>query len=556
VTRFEGPDPGDVEGLGALTLGSFLDEVVTRFGPNEALVLDDPLRGGETVRWSYERLGDEARRIGRALVHAGVQPGDTVATVLGNRPEAVAALFGAALAGAVVAPLSTFAARPELAHMLEKARVGTVLTQERLLGRRFGDELAELHGGSGSLAVLGTDSWSELLTGADDVAPAELATRTAATSPDDPALVIFSSGTTSEPKGILHGHRSPTLQFWVQAQIFGRHAGTRMFSALPLFWTAGLNTAMGSTLAVGGCWVMQETFDAGGALALMSRERVTEPYTLPHQTSALAEHPDWAGTDLSSLRCVYGKSAYARHPSVQGDPHWVMPVGYGLSETCAFVSGHRSDTPRELARVGNGPLLPGTRLRVLDRDSGRDLEVDEEGELAVSGATLMLRYLGTTPEQCLDPQGYFHTGDLGHVDAAGILHYSGRLTEMIKTAGANVSPAEIEVQLRAFEPVKLSRVLGVADERLGQIVVVCIVCKDGRTTTPDEVRAFLRGRIAAYKVPRRVLFLTEDEMPMTGSDTKVRDDALAEIVLQRLADDPDPTTAVPATARPNRRGDQ
>ena len=100
---------------------------------------------------------------------------------------------------------------------------------------------------------------------------------------------------------MLHGHRAPTLQFWVQAQIFGRHEATRMWSALPLFWTAGLNTAMGSTLAAGGCWVMQETFEPGAALALMARERVTEPYTLPHQTGALEEHPDWATTDLSSL---------------------------------------------------------------------------------------------------------------------------------------------------------------------------------------------------------------------------------------------------------------
>jgi acyl-CoA synthetase (AMP-forming)/AMP-acid ligase II len=152
-------------------------------------------------------------------------------------------------------------------------------------------------------------------------------------SPDDPGLVIFTSGTTSEPKAILHGHRSPCLQFWVLAETFGRDRATRMFSALPLFWTAGLNTAMGATLAAGGCWVMQEVFEPGAALALLARERVTEPYTLPHQTVALAEHPDWQATDLSSLRCVYGKSAFARHPTVHGDPDWIMPVGYGLSET-------------------------------------------------------------------------------------------------------------------------------------------------------------------------------------------------------------------------------
>jgi fatty-acyl-CoA synthase len=280
--------------------------------------------------------------------------------------------------------------------------------------------------------------------------------------------------------------------------------------------------------------VAQETFDPGEALALMAREGVTEPYTLPHQTAALAEHPDWGTTDLSSLRCVYGKGSYARHPRVQGDRGWIMPVGWGLSETCAFVCAHTFDTPRERARVGHGALLPGTRLRVVDPDTGRLLGVGEEGELCVSGATRMLGYLGRSRHECFDEDGFLHTGDAGHVSADGNVHWSGRRTEMIKTAGANVSPAEVEVALRACRPVKLSRVVGVPDARLDQAVVACIVLRDGQTATADEVRAFLRERIAPYKVPKHVLFFDEDEMPMTSSDAKVRDDALLELVHARL----------------------
>jgi fatty-acyl-CoA synthase len=538
MTTFEGPPVEGVESVGALTLGGFLADVVARYGPNEAVVLDDPLRGGQTVRWTYERLGAEARRIGRALVAAGVAPGDAVGVVMGNRPEAVAALFGAALAGAVAAPMSTFSPRPELAHLVDTCRAAVVLTQPRLLARRFGDDLAAIAADRPHLrhvAVLGEPSWASLLAAGDTVADEELESRAAAVRPDDPALVIFSSGTTSEPKGILHGHRSPALQFWLQARLFARHPGTRMFSALPLFWTAGLNTAVGATLAAGGCWVAQETFEPGAALALMARERVTEPYTLPHQTVALAEHPDWAATDLSSLRNVYGKGAFARHPRVEGDPGWIMPVGWGMSETCAFVSAHPWDTPRARAKVGHGALLPGARLRVVDPDTGRALGIDEEGELCVAGATRMLGYLGRPPEACFDRDGFFHTGDAGHVSADGNVHWSGRRTEMIKTGGANVSPAEVEVALRACPPVKLSRVLGVPDPRLDQAVVACIVLRDGQAATADDVRTFLRERVAAYKVPKHVLFFEPDEMPMTGSDAKVRDDALLELVLARLA---------------------
>jgi fatty-acyl-CoA synthase len=538
ATTFEGSPVDSADGVGSLTFAGFLAEVVNLHGSDEAIVFDDALLGGSTVRWSYERLGSEARRVARSLLAAGITSGDTVAIVMGNRPEAIAAIFGAALVGAVAAPVSTFSPAPELEHLLGLCSARVVLTQRELLGRRFDHELQGLAPRLPALertVTLGTDSWDAFLEAGTRVPEVELTRRCGQVDPSDPALVIFSSGTTAAPKGILHTNRAPTLQFWLQARIFGRHRGTRMLSALPIFWTAGLNSAVGSTLAAGGCWVAQETFHADEALALIERERVTEPYTLPHQTAAMAESPQWLRTDLSSVRCAYGKGAYARHPSAQPDPHWIMPVGYGMSETCAFVAGYRSDDSREQMRIGSGRLLPGVRLRVLDPDTGRALDVDEEGELAVAGATLMIGYLGRDPADCVDVDGFFHTGDAGRVDAQGIVHFSGRRTEMIKTGGANVSPAEVEVALRAFPSVKLSRVLGVPDERLDQIAVACVVCKEGTSATEAEVKAFLRERIAAYKVPKRVVFVDTDEVPMTAGGTKVRDDDLRALVLERLA---------------------
>ena len=551
MTTFAGPPLATLGGVGALTLGGFLHEVADRFGAREALVFDDPLRAGATIRWTYADLRAEAERVGRGLVALGVGPGDAVGILMGNRPEAVASIFGAALAGAVAVPMSTFAPRPELAFMLDRAEVTVALTQDRLRARRFGDDLAALAPELPSLrriVVLGGTAagvlgWDDLLAGADTVDPAALRARTAAVTPDDDALVIFSSGTTSAPKAMLHCHRAPTLQFWVQAQIFGRHERTRMWTALPLFWTAGLNTAVGATLAAGGCWVAQETFEPGGALALLERERVTEPYSLPHQTGALEEHPAWAGTDLSSLTCVFGKSAFARHPTVTGDTRWMMPVGYGLSETCAFFATHWWSTPRELTRRSMGRLLPGNELRVVDPDTGQALGAGEPGELVVKGPTLMRRYLGRAPGDCLDGDGFFHTGDVGYVDDEGYVHFEGRRTEMIRTAGANVSPAEIEVQLRACPPVKLSRVVGVPDPRVDEIVVACIALKDGAEASEADIQSFLRDRVAVYKVPRRVLFFDDGQIPMTGSDAKVRDEALLDLVRDRLAATPVPPTS-------------
>lgn len=544
MTTFEGPAL-DLGSVGALTLGGFLQEVCGRFGAAEALVFDDPLLGGETVRWSYDRLLVEARTAAKALLALGVEPGESVGVLMGNRPEAVASLFGAAMAGAVAVPMSTFSPRPELEHMLRLAEVTVVLTQERLLARRFGEDLAALVDDLPHLrhvAVLGTPTWASFLDGAGRVDDRALDGRIASVHADDPGLVIFSSGTTSAPKGMLHGHRAPTLQSWVQAQIFGRHPGTRMWTALPIFWTAGFNTAMGATLAAGGCWVVQETFEPGEALALMAREAVTEPYALPHQIAALAEHPDWVDADLSSLTCVYGKSAIARHPSVDGDPGWIMPVGWGLSETCAFFVAHPSDTPREVMRRSTGAILAGNRLRVLDPETGEALGIGAEGELAVAGPTLFQGYLGQDRSP-FDADGFFRTGDAGHVDELGEVHFAGRRTEMIKTAGANVSPAELEVQLRACPPVKLARVVGVPDPRVDQLVVACITLRDGETATEDDIRSFLRERVAAYKVPARVLFFADGEIPLTASATKVRDDALIALVVDRLESTPSTTGA-------------
>jgi fatty-acyl-CoA synthase len=196
-------------------------------------------------------------------------------------------------------------------------------------------------------------------------------------------------------------------------------------------------------------------------------------------------------------------------------------VGYCLSETCAFLCAHWWDVSREVMAASMGELLPGNELRIIDPDSGRELGVGETGELAIKGPTLMKGYLGMTPADCFDGDGFFHTGDAGSVDAHGFVHWEGRRTEMIKTGGANVSPAELEVQLRACAPVKLARIVGVPDPRLEQIVVACITLKEGAEATEDDIQAFLRQRVSSYKVPKHVLFFDDGEIPMTSSDTRV-----------------------------------
>jgi acyl-CoA synthetase (AMP-forming)/AMP-acid ligase II len=551
-----GPPRRDVTDIGALTIGTVLLDRCARHPDHEALVFDDPLLGDATVRWTYAELLQQSRRVAKALLATGVGKGTRVGVLMGNRPEAVATVFGAALAGAVTVPLSTFSPKPELSFLLAHADLSVLLLQTTMGNRRFAADVVELcPAAAGSTPIRdatypylrhgfalgpepdrrGLASWDAFLQRGDAIDNELLDAVGAEVRSSDLGVIVYSSGTTDRPKGVVLSHRAVALQWWTQAALFGRDESTRVWCAFPIFWTAGLNTAMGATLAAGATWVTQERFEPGHALRLLERERVTEPHTFAHEARALEEHPDWASTDLSSCTRVFGKSVFTRHPSVTPDTTWNMPVGYGLSETSSFLTGLPWTTPREVFRKGSyGRLLPGNELRVVDPETGRALGPDEEGELVVRGPTLMEHYVKRTRAECFDTDGFYRTGDLGSYDEDGYVFFSGRLTDMIKTAGANVSPAEIEVVLHAYEPVKLARAIGIPDERRDEIVVLCVELKDGAAATEDDIKAFLRERLASYKVPKRVLFFAEDEIPLNRSGTKVQHDRLVALVQARL----------------------
>jgi acyl-CoA synthetase (AMP-forming)/AMP-acid ligase II len=196
--------------------------------------------------------------------------------------------------------------------------------------------------------------------------------------------------------------------------------------------------------------------------------------------------------------------------------------------------GHAWDAGRDAVKQNMGRLLPGYELRIVDPETGRVLGPNEDGEFAIRGPTLMDHYVKVNREECFDADGFFHTGDAGYYDDDGYVHFTGRRTEMIKTGGANVSPAELEVQLRACEPVKLARVVGVPDPRLDQIVVLAVTLKEGADASAEDIRDFLRERVAAYKVPKKILFFDDGEIPMTSSATKVRDPELLALVEAKL----------------------
>jgi fatty-acyl-CoA synthase len=555
VTTFRGPPADTEEGIGALTLGGFLLEVTRRDPEREALVFHDPDAG--TVRWSYRDVEREARRVARALLAAGAAKDTRVGVLMGNRPEWLVAAYGAALAGAVAVPMNTYFEPPELAYVLRHSDVQVLLTQERLLGHAYVDQLAALcpefldaaPGGLRSagfphlrrVAAVGLDAtrgaaepWDAFLAEGERVPGALVDAIAADVTPADRTLIIYTSGTTATPKGILHPHRGPALQSWRFAQQLRLDPSVRVWSAFPFFWSAGFVMVMGATLAAGGCLVLQEHFEPGEALRLLEAERVTSPHAWAHQLAELEDHPAWPSADLSAIRHCEAFTSFGRHPSVHVDDTWSPRAAYGLSETCTIISSLPADTPREIRERSQGAILPGNAVRVIDRDTGLPLSADAIGEITVKGPTLMLGYVRALPEDCFDDDGFFHTGDAGYVDDESYLHWTGRITEMIKTGGANVSPVEIEETLLRHPALWTARAVGLPDDKLGEMVVVCAVAHDGVDVDEDDVRGFLRGRLASYKIPRRVLFFDEHELSLTGN-AKIRAEDLRALATARLS---------------------
>jgi fatty-acyl-CoA synthase len=352
-------------------------------------------------------------------------------------------------------------------------------------------------------------------------------------APTDRGLVFFSSGSTAKPKVIMHAHRAAALQCWRQVRIFAIDSNVRTWTANGFFFSGNFCMAIGGTLAAGGCLVLQRFFAPGEALRLMQAERVTMPIAWPHQWMRLVEDPAFSDVDLSSLKYVGATSAMRTHPTVKTD--WQEPMSaYGNTETFTIISIHPSGTPPEICEGNHGVPQPGVTIRIVDPESGRVLARNETGEIAVKSATLMLGYLRIPPEDTFDDEGFFRTGDGGFVDDEGRLHWHGRLNDIIKTGGANVSPVEINSVLFECPGVKIAATVGVPHETLGEVVVACIVAEDGAVVEESAVKDFAAKRLSSYKVPRRVLFFAESDLTLTGSN-KVKIAPLRELAVRRLA---------------------
>ena len=516
------------------TIPAWIREAAARHGAREAFV-------HPAGRLRFAEAEAESARLARGLLAAGVGKGARVGILLPNRPEWLVAFLAAPRVGAVAVPLNTFFKTRELGWALRHADVSVLLTADRFLSHDYLSRLAEIAPGvagcaAGAIRVPelpflrgvwvsgeGDRSWTrglEELAAAADAEPAVddalLRTVEEEVAPSDPAVILYSSGSTADPKGAIHGHGTLLRHAGELAALRGLEPSDRIYSPMPFFWVGGLVFSLLSTLDAGACALCEDVFEPGHTLDLLERERATIAIGWPHFGKALAEHPTRKSRDLSALRA--GNLPEILPPErVPEDPE-LRATALGMTETCGPHTWGGEGALPEALRGSFGRAFGGFEHKVVDPDSGETLPPGEPGEICVRGPRLMQGLHKVPRESVFDAEGYYHTGDGGFFDADGVLYFKGRLGDTIKTGGANVSPGEVEAVLLAQPEVKAAHVVGVPDADRGEIVAAAAVLEDGARVAEAELAGRVAKELAAYKVPRRVrFFASEGELPLTDS---------------------------------------
>ncbi|QWF84033.1 Long-chain-fatty-acid--CoA ligase FadD13 [Amycolatopsis sp. CA-230715] len=451
---------------------------------------------------TYAQLHERVTRLAHGLSAAGVRTGDRVAYLGPNHPVYLEALFACGVLGAVFVPVNFRLSAPEIDHVLTDSGA-TVLIHTEEHGTTV-DGLAARF-----LAIPVGDDYEDLLaTPGDFDTPVSL---------DDTCLIMYTSGSTGRPKGAMLTHGNLT---WNSVNVLVEndlHADERALFAAPLFHTAALGMICLPTLLKGGTVILHSTFDAGATLESIERDRVTLMFGVPAMFDAIAAHERWPDADLSSVRTLLCGGAPVPVGTIRRylDRGLSFVQGYGMTETSpgALVLD-RAHVRSKIGSAGVPSFF--TDVRVVSSD-GSPVPAGTPGEVIVSGPNVMRGYWGETAPAVRD--GWFYSGDVAVVDEDGYFYIVDRLKDMIISGGENVYPAEVERELGAFPGVSRCAVIGVPDEKWGEVGLAVVVLEAGSVVCEDELLAFLRGRLAGYKVPRSVVFV--DSLPVTGSG-KVR----------------------------------
>jgi len=508
-----------------LRIGDLPDRAAARWPDREALVQGDR-------RWTHAEFAVEVRRTAKALIALGVAPGDKVAIWMTNRPEWLFLMYAIPMVGGVTVPLNTRYRTDDVVYTVDQSdssvlflndRSGPIdysaMVREALPAwpkvRRVvvvGDDLPE-----------GSQRWATFLEAGTAIDDATLADRAAAVDADALALIIYTSGTTSLPKGAMHNHVL-IRNIVERAQLLGITCTDAFVGYLPLFHAFGYTEVALTVALTGAKQVLVETFDGDEVLDLAERERVTILHGFDAHWQDFLRARETRPRDLALRFGMLAAGQESSRPVAYRSQELCPTVtGWGMSEVwTAIVVSHLSATPEQRCEASGYPMF-GVDLRIIDPETGADQPADESGELLVHSYTRMLGYYNKPVEtaETIDADGWLHTGDLARIRHDGHLQFIGRLKDMLKIGGENVAPAEIEGRLRELNGVVDAAVVGIPDDRLGEVGVAYVLRAPGADLDPNGLLDHLRGRIASFKIPRHVFVVDALPMTPTGKIRKV-----------------------------------
>lgn len=515
------------------TIPAMAAAAASRFGDRLAIADEDN-------KLSYAALLEQARTFGAALVASGVRPGDRVAIWAYNSAEWVVALLGMSQAGAVLVPINTRFKGVEAAGLLRRSRARLLVTVTGFLDTDYvamldaaGVELPDLET---IIVARGTTPasalpWDGFLARATARTRAEVDRRGAEVGVHDHSDILFTSGTTGVPKGVVmtHGRTVGVATDWVR--MTGLDADDRYLMVNPYFHMFGLKAGILACIASGAAMLPQPVFDVDRVLARVAQWDVTVLPGPPTLYQAILDHPDRRRHDLSSLRVAVTGAADIPVELVRRVrdelPFSTIITGYGLTEA-GTVSATSAEDDAETVATTVGRPRPGFEVRIVD-DHDRDVPAGQAGEVVVRGGTVMAAYLDDpdATTEVLSGGLWLRTGDLGVIDDQGYLRIVGRAKDMFIVGGFNVYPAEVENALLHHPEVKQAAVIGVPDERLGEVGMAFVVTRSGDPTAAPDILAWSRGQMANYKVPRTIDVV--EELPVNATGKVLKDVLRAQV---------------------------
>ncbi|KLU08341.1 o-succinylbenzoate--CoA ligase [Kocuria sp. SM24M-10] len=496
-------------------LGSWLIRRLEKSGPKVAVIHgDDAL--------TYRQLHERSARLAGALASAGVRPRDRVALLGENSPAFLETLFAVGMVGAVLVPLNTRLAVPEIRYQLEDSGAKLLIHDETLTGlaepasRELPDLLRWAVGGSTSGGTPALDSV---------IAAADPWTEDVPVSLDDLAVILYTSGTTGRPKGACLTHGNFTWNCFNVLVDYDLSVDEVSLMISPMFHVASLGMGVLPALLKGATLVLESKFDPARVLRLIEKHRVTWLSGVPTTFQMLCEHPDWETRDISSLRQLTcgGSAVPMRVLEAYENRGLAFTANYGMTETSPGATTLPAARSRDKAGSSGLPHF-FTDVRVVDA-GGHRAQPGATGEILISGPNVIAQYWNR-PDAAGSFEGqWFHSGDLGYLDEDGYLFVADRIKDMIISGGENIYPAEIEAVIQELPEVAAVAVVGVVDEKWGEVPHAVVVPRDGAQLTAEKVQEHLAGRLARYKVPK-TLSLVPD-MPRTASG-KIRKNVLRE----------------------------